>query len=744
MQALALIIIAGLIAFPLLIAAILFIARNNAVRSVFTILGTIIIALGSIFFAVQFLPTCSSNPISIPLTTDVVEIVSWVGFCIGAILCIYIFGKGIKHHNYIAVLLSLVQLAATFILDVFVTRGIEVENALYIDNLSIIMVLIIGIIGSGICLYALGYMKIHQQHETGKDRRHIFFSIMFIFLAAMFLIVLSNSLAWMLVGWEITTVCSFVLIGYTRTNEAIRNSFRQINLNLIGGIAFTLAVMWSAFYYGTLDFDVFISTTLNFVSADMEVLTYAPLLLLSLAAFTKAAQMPFHSWLLGAMVAPTPTSALLHSSTMVKAGVFLLIKLSPCFGFNLPGFIVMLVGGCTFLMCAIAAISQSNAKRVLAYSTISNLGLIAACAGIGSAGAIWAAIFLLIFHAAAKSLLFLCVGTAEHNIGSRDIESFDALFERMPMLARFMAIGILGMFIAPFGMLISKWAALQAFADSSNIVLILILAFGSAATFAFWAKWLGKILAVTNAPQDNLEIGVQKTEWAGLSTMIILTVGCCLAFPLMSSTIVEPYLTLQFSNTGNLISAGNLWIMSIIALVIAIVFLGFSGFTKKRIVPVYMAGAGIDFEKRTYKGSLGGEEIEATHRNWYMHEMFPEAKVTLIGIVISLVLIVGSFGFALTEISTQKSTLQNTPEASASYAKHDWSSLGITYSTFMQSYVQLSKIYSQNPSTFYSQYNAENPEQYFENAYESYSKYSKQSAQSSSVDETASTSEGGQ
>lgn len=189
----------------------------------------------------------------------------------------------------------------------------------------------------------------------------------------------------------------------------------------------------------------------------MAFVTYAPLLLFSLAAFTKAAQMPFQSWLLGAMVAPTPTSALLHSSTMVKAGVFLLIKISPCLGFTIPGFLVMTVGIATFLFCALAAISQSNAKRVLAYSTISNLGLIVACAGVGTDGAIWAAIFLLIFHAVAKSLLFLCVGTAEHHIGSRNIEDMDDLFERMPRLARLMAIGIMGMFIAPFGMLVSKW-----------------------------------------------------------------------------------------------------------------------------------------------------------------------------------------------------------------------------------------------------------------------------------------------
>ena len=111
---------------------------------------------------------------------------------------------------------------------------------------------------------------------------------------------------------------------------------------------------------------------------------------------TKAAQMPFHTWLLGAMVAPTPTSALLHSSTMVKAGVFMLIKCAPIYAVSFgPSIFVILVGGLTFLFCSFLAISQVNAKRVLAYSTIANLGLITACAGVGTAEAIWAAIFLV-------------------------------------------------------------------------------------------------------------------------------------------------------------------------------------------------------------------------------------------------------------------------------------------------------------------------------------------------------------
>ena len=143
----------------------------------------------------------------------------------------------------------------------------------------------------------------------------------------------------------------------------------------------------------------------------------------------KCGHMPCQSVLLGAWLGPTPAAAVLHSSTKVEAVVFLLTKLSPIFWVcPVAAVMTVLVGGLTFLLCSFMAISQTNAKRVLAYSTIANLGLIVACAGVGTPEAVWAATFLVLFHAVAKSLLFLCVGTAEHHIGSRDIEHMDLMF----------------------------------------------------------------------------------------------------------------------------------------------------------------------------------------------------------------------------------------------------------------------------------------------------------------------------
>lgn len=423
--------------------------------------------------------------------------------------------------------LAAIQLIGTLIFEFGCAHDIVCTRGLYVDSLSLIMTLIIGLVGAGICIYSIGYMEDFQaEHKHEADRRPRFFALMFIFLAAMYAIIFCNNLIWLYAGWEITTVCSFLLIGYTRTEEAIANAFRQIVMNMVGGIAFLAALFFMVLEFNTVDFLDFIV-----IGTFAPALVVFPLTCLSLAGMTKAAQMPFHTWLLGAMVAPTPTSALLHSSTMVKAGVFMLIKCAPIYAVSFgPSIFVILVGGLTFLFCSFLAISQVNAKRVLAYSTIANLGLITACAGVGTAEAIWAAIFLVIFHAIAKSLLFLCVGTAEHHIGSRNIEDMDTLFERMPKLARLMMLGIMIMFIAPFGMLIAKWATLITLIGTRQIALILMLAFGSAATFMFWAKWLGKLAGIASEP-DNVEVTVHKSEWLSLALMAVLAVLAWRAHP---------------------------------------------------------------------------------------------------------------------------------------------------------------------------------------------------------------------
>jgi ech hydrogenase subunit A len=278
-----------------------------------------------------------------------------------------------------------------------------------------------------------------------------------------------------------------MLIGHDRTEIAIKNATRALWMNMTGGVAFVAAII--AIFYKTQSAEYFSLQTLINHSPELTGFLLLPFALLCFAGFTKAAQVPFQSWLCGAMVAPTPVSALLHSSTMVKAGVYLVVRLSPGFQGTYLSTLVATFGAFTFVTASALAVNMSNGKKILAYSTIANLGLIIACAGINTPAAIIAAILLIIFHAVSKGLLFLCVGTIEHAIGSRDIEDMRGLYNSMPAVSRITIIGILTMMLPPFGALMSKWMAIEAAANIPWVVVMVAL--GSGLTVLFWARWAG-------------------------------------------------------------------------------------------------------------------------------------------------------------------------------------------------------------------------------------------------------------
>ena len=617
-----------LIFFPMIIALILLVAKSDAARGARVKIAALLIAACSIVVAVQYFKS-GGEYFAVHY-----EAINYIMMGIEVLLALYIVIVGIKHKKYLASLFAILQTPLMIVFEFTKGHGVEVEYNMYVDRLSIIMILIIGIIGSLITVYALGYMKDFQHHHADqKDRRPWFFFVMFLFLGAMVGLVTSNNIIWMYFFWEITSLSSFWLIGFTKTGEAINNSFRALIMNLLGGLGFAVGIVILGSVFGTLEF----STMLAMGSVYGDIVAI-PAVFFAFAGITKAAQMPFNSWLLGAMVAPTPTSALLHSSTMVKAGVFLILKLAPCLGWgnaeygmvNYAGIMVMAVGGITFLLASFAAISQSNAKRVLAYSTIANLGLIVVCGGIGTAAAVWAGIMLIIFHAVTKSLLFLCVGTAEHNIGSRNIEDMDGLFDRMPRLAACMMIGISAMFLAPLGMLVSKWAALDAFIETGNVFmsvfLVAVLCFGSATTVFYWVKWLGKLSAVV-AGTENIEGAVHKSEKFVHTLLVILVLVTCLGFPVISSAVVVPYLGADMAA----LSSGNMMIMCIMLAVIILITILFFGNTKKKIVPIYLAGVN-QGDNLTFRNSFQGQTAMSL-KNWYMEKYFGENKMNWIGCI---------------------------------------------------------------------------------------------------------------
>lgn len=359
--------------------------------------------------------------------------------------------------------------------------------------------------------------------------------------------------------------------------------------------------------------------------------------LLCIAAITKSAQFPFSSWLLGAMVAPTPSSALLHSATMVKAGVYLLIRLSPLLGNTVVGKIIVLIGAVTFLIGSLIAITQSDGKKVLAYSTIANLGLIVICAGIGTEESLWAAILLVIFHSISKSLLFLSVGSAEHQLGSRNVEDMDRLKYLSRRLSLYMIIGIAGMYLAPFGMLISKWVAMKAFIDSKNILTVLILTYGSAATLFYWTKWLGKLVANTNR-KVQIKHTFHLDEEVPIFIQTVLVALACFSFPFISKYVIIPYLSSLFRGEIAVpISSSDVNIMIIMLsmlIILPISFIPIHKKDKRRIAPIYMGGENIG-DNESFNGALGiNRKVELC--NWYMEDIFNRTKLTFWSNIISI------------------------------------------------------------------------------------------------------------
>lgn len=626
-----------LILFPLIVALILLVIKKEKLRNNFIKVAVLLIGISSILFAFQYY----NNPDKFYFVNS--QRINYIILFIESLMTLYIISKATKHNKMFIGLLSLVQWIIMLCLEI---KGEEInfslDHHIFIDKLSIIMVLIIAIIGGSICIYAISYMNdFHILHKDVKDRRTAFFATIFVFFTGMFGIVLSNDLIWIYFFWEITTICSFLLIGYTQTEEAINNSFVSLLMNLIGGLCFAIAIVILRLKFNIYELKALSQSVL--ITKELVL----PIALISIAALSKAAQLPFSKWLLGAMVAPTPTSALLHSSTMVKAGVYLLIRISPILAGNIAGDMVTLVGGLTFLVMSLIAISQSDGKKILAYSTMSNLGLIVACAGIGTYESIWAAILLVIFHSVSKSLMFLSVGATEQIIGSRDIEDMHGLIIRLPEMALMMAIGIAGMFLAPFGMLISKWAALKAFVDSRNVIIVIALVYGSAATLFYWTKWLGKLTAIRQK-WERLTCTVKRGEWAALILQAIITISLCILYPIVSKVLIVPFIYEMFNITEiNMISSTNQTLLTIMLGVIIILPFGMRYFTSRgeNIVPVYMSGINSGDDKKFY--SKCGEKKSMYLSSWYMQNIFGENRLLPIGIYASLILIIGFFSYAI-------------------------------------------------------------------------------------------------
>ena len=547
----------------------------------------------------------------------------------------------------LTVVLALLQLAGIVYLEFFAKSHTAVAPNLTADPLALVMVLVISIVGGIICIYGLGYMKEHEEHlHLTRSRQPRFFFFMLLFLGAMNGLVLSNSLYWLYFFWEVTTLCSFMLIGHDGTDEAKKNALRALWMNMLGGAAFVGGLLM---LHRSLN-GMYVSSLLNH-GADASVLI--PIALLCFAGFTKAAQLPFQSWLTGAMVAPTPVSALLHSSTMVKAGVYLVLRLAPAYaGTNLT-ILIALAGSFTFIITSALAVGQSNGKKILAYSTIANLGLIIACAGINSSASIAAAIMLIVFHAVSKGLLFLCVGAAEQRIGSRDIENMRGLYEVMPRTAVVMVIGIVTMMLPPFGMLLGKWIALESalMAGPAMPALVVFIALGSALTVLFWGRWAGSLLGAIEPsltpPAENQECSIRMSLYSLTAGAILLS----LAAPLLYLYVILP---IGFGYTKGDLSvflSPMTTTYSVYTIYALFVILGAGAMWAWReakrsraavgdnVVLPYMSG--IQAYKDGQMGFTGPmlAFVKADASNYYLRKLFGERRLTLPANIVAVVLI---------------------------------------------------------------------------------------------------------
>jgi len=302
-----------------------------------------------------------------------------------------------------------------------------IDFSFRLDSLGLLFALLISGIGTLIFIYAYYYL-------SPKNSLSKLYILLMLFMAAMLGISLSNNLIILLIFWELTSISSFLLVGYWSNYEvAQRGSRMALTITGMGGLAMLGGFILLGEITGTYQIDQILGMTELIQSHSLFVPT---LLLILLGAFTKSAQFPFHFWLPNAMAAPTPVSAYLHSATMVKAGLFLVARLLPIFaGAALFHNIVTFIGLFTLCIAAFFAIFKEDLKGLLAYSTISHLGLIMCLLGIGSPLAVAAAIFHIINHATFKAALFMIAGIIDHESGTRDLRKLSGLWQLLPFTA---------------------------------------------------------------------------------------------------------------------------------------------------------------------------------------------------------------------------------------------------------------------------------------------------------------------
>jgi NADH-quinone oxidoreductase subunit L len=333
-----------------------------------------------------------------------------------------------------------------------VSDGIRFEIGFLVDSLTATMMLVVTFVSLMVHIYTIGYMDHDEDYDHDNPYYQRFFSYLSLFTFSMLSLVMANNFLQLFFGWEAVGLVSYLLIGfYMKRESAIQANLKAFLVNRVGDFGFILGIAMVFVYFNTMDYQEFFdrlaeheSTMMTFIpGVEWSVITVM-VILLFIGAMGKSAQMPLHVWLPESMEGPTPISALIHAATMVTAGIFMVARLSPAYEMSEAALaFILVVGALTAFMMGLLGIIQNDIKRVVAYSTLSQLGYMTAALG---ASAYAASMFHVLTHAFFKALLFLAAGSviiAMHHI--QDIRQMGGLKKHMPITYWALLIGSLAL-----------------------------------------------------------------------------------------------------------------------------------------------------------------------------------------------------------------------------------------------------------------------------------------------------------
>ncbi|MEY8602865.1 Na+/H+ antiporter subunit A [Staphylococcus nepalensis] len=439
---------------------------------------------------------------------------------------------------------------------------------LYVDGLGLLFSLLITGIGSLIVLYSISYLS--RQEQLGH-----FYCYLLLFMGAMLGVVLSDNIIILYLFWELTSFSSFLLISFWRTKQAsIYGAQKSMLITVLGGLSLLGGIILLSLAGGSTSIQTLIGNASEIQTSPFFILS---MIFVIIGAMTKSAQFPFYVWLPDAMEAPTPVSAYLHSATMVKAGLYLVARMTPIFALS-QGWIwtITAVGLITLFWASLNATKQQDLKGILAFSTVSQLGMIMAMLGIGAVSyhfegadsqiyvaAFTAAVFHLINHATFKGALFMVTGAIDHSTGTRDVNKLGGLITIMPISFTITIITSLSMAgIPPFNGFLSKEKFLESMIEvthanifslnSIGILIPIVAILGSVFTFVYSVRFIGQIFLGSYKPDSLPKPAHEVSKLMLISPSILAILVIVFGFfpSILTGSIIEPAVNAISHTTG--------------------------------------------------------------------------------------------------------------------------------------------------------------------------------------------------